>query len=466
VGICDLSRKLTIDEVKSRLKDINPNIEILSEDYINNLTKMRCKCLVDNYEWDVSWGKLQHGRGCPKCGARLSSEKKRLTIEEINNKIVNINANIKILSEEYIGAHDKLKCECLIDGHIWFATWGSLSMGHGCPMCSNLKRGDTQRLTSNFVKQKLYENRKNIDILECNYVNSKSKIKFKCTMVNCGYIGSSTYSNLMATTKCPRCVGRVVDEKNCIAMLRPDLLIFFKSKEDAYKYSEFSNKKVFLVCPICGCIKNKKISISNLSQHGFSCDFCSDGVSIPEKFVANLLKELKIDFATQYSPKWACGKRYDFYFDNTIIEVHGRQHYENKTKYSMFNKTLQEELENDALKKSMAINNGISNEMYIVIDAFSSEFNYLKSNCFSSLSEIVDLKHVNWNVVWMSSQSSILVDACKHWDNRNKDETITSIGKLFNKSRSTIRAYLKTGHGLGICHYDPKEEVRKNAIKN
>ena len=65
---------------------------------------------------------------------------------------------------------------------------------------------------------------------------------------------------------------------------------------------------------------------------------------------------------------WSQRKRYDFYIEeiNTIIVVHGDQHYANSFE-SIGGKTLEKEIENDALKQRLAIENGMNND--IVRDA-------------------------------------------------------------------------------------------------
>ena len=56
----------------------------------------------------------------------------------------------------------------------------------------------------------------------------------------------------------------------------------------------------------------------------------SDGISYAEKFMINVLKQLKLDFKKQLSCstfKWCKKYRYDFYFryknEYYIIETHG-----------------------------------------------------------------------------------------------------------------------------------------------
>lgn len=128
-------QKLTIDEIRIRLKIINPDVEILTSKYVNAHDKLKCRCKIDGHKWSVTWGKLQSGRGCPECRKRILSDKFSYTIEEIKDKLSKTNPNIEILSTEYKNSSTKLKCRCMKDGHEWITTWKSLGKGSGCPVC-------------------------------------------------------------------------------------------------------------------------------------------------------------------------------------------------------------------------------------------------------------------------------------------------------------------------------------------
>lgn len=133
-------QKLTLEEVRGLLKIINSNIEITSDTYVNNGTKLDCKCLICGHVWSVKWCHLNDGHGCPECAKNALSEKFSFTLEEVKIRIKKINNNIEILSDTYVNAHVDLKCKCLVDGHIWNTTFNNLSQGTGCPECRNRKR--------------------------------------------------------------------------------------------------------------------------------------------------------------------------------------------------------------------------------------------------------------------------------------------------------------------------------------
>ena len=164
------------------------------------------------------------------------------------------------------------------------------------------------------------------------------------------------------------------------------------SEEDAKKYTYNSTKKVKIRCPVCK--RTKRIALYTIyNNHSIGCP-CGDGVSYPEKLMESVLIQLSIKYERQYKPNWSQNKRYDFYLQdyNTIIEIHGKQHYEE----SIRGRTLKEEQENDKLKEELALKNGIRH--YIVINCRKSELEYIRLNILDSeLNKLFDLSNINWN---------------------------------------------------------------------
>jgi len=64
---------LNLEEIKIKLKFINPNLIILSDVYLNNSTKLNIKCLICGNIWDITWGDLLSGYGCPICAIERRS---------------------------------------------------------------------------------------------------------------------------------------------------------------------------------------------------------------------------------------------------------------------------------------------------------------------------------------------------------------------------------------------------------
>lgn len=51
---------------------------------------------------------------------------------------------------------------------------------------------------------------------------------------------------------------------------------------------------------------------------------------------------------------------------------------------------------------------------------------------------------------------------CNYWNNKDENDTTTTIGKIFNLSKITIIDYLKKGTKLGWCDYDPNQERKSH----
>ena len=239
---------------------------------------------------------------------------------------------------------------------------------------------------------------------------------------------------------------------NDIATTHPQYVKYFLNEEESTKYSHGSTKRLFFKCPNCQHVK--EMPIQRLIFQGFGCERCSDGISFGEKFIANLLTQLNIDYFPQLSKKqfdW-CGKyRYDFYLvkENTIIEVHGQQHYR-KSFETCGGDTLNQVVQNDEIKKKLAEDNGIDN--YIIIDVEKSEVDYIiKSIKDSMLNKMFDLSKVDFNKCGKYAIKSLVVSVCELWNEGLNVSQIMSKTKL---SRPTICRYLNSGNSLNLCNYD------------
>lgn len=65
---CANSERYTPQDFRKKMESINSNIEILG-DYKKSQEKIRCRCKIDGYEWDVIPNSLVSGSGCPECSS-------------------------------------------------------------------------------------------------------------------------------------------------------------------------------------------------------------------------------------------------------------------------------------------------------------------------------------------------------------------------------------------------------------
>lgn len=127
---CSKQIKYTIESFKTKLKEINPNLQIISNIYINNRTHLEVKCLKCNFEFKSKPVKLLQGAVCQNCSSNLKKTHK----DYISN--FTFNDNIELITE-YKNYNTKIKVKCLKCSHKWEMLPSNLNKGNGCPKCFN-----------------------------------------------------------------------------------------------------------------------------------------------------------------------------------------------------------------------------------------------------------------------------------------------------------------------------------------
>ena len=294
--------------------------------------------------------------------------------------------------------------------------------------------------------------------------NKKSSVKgyeYKCLI--CGNEDTISENNINKKEGCNVCSNKkILKGYNDMWTTNPELASLLADPNDGYKYTEHSNKQLNWKCPSCSnIIKNKQIS--KINRQGLSCPKCGDGISYPEKFMYNILQQLEIEFIYQLSKttfKWCNEYKYDFYIPkyNIIIETHGMGHYEIGFQTIVKSKrarTLEQEQENDRLKKELALKNGIKEDNYIIIDCRYSILNWIKNHISKSeLNNIFDLSKINWLECHRYACSSLVKKVCDLWN--NGIHNITKISEIMKLCNNTIIKYLQQGKELELCNYDKK----------
>jgi hypothetical protein len=166
---------------------------LLETKYINNHTKMKYQCSCGN----ISYSMFSLGQRCRKCASKKLKDKKTLTYEFVKKEFKK--EDCELLEKEYIGAHTKMKyiCSC---GNQSIITWTVFQQGHRCRKCGNKKVSKKLKLTHEFIKN--YFKSQNCELLEAKYINSITKMKYKC---NCGNISFISFSNFRSGRRCNHC---------------------------------------------------------------------------------------------------------------------------------------------------------------------------------------------------------------------------------------------------------------------
>ena len=312
-----------------------------------------------------------------------------------------------------------------------------------------------------FMKEMEEKGNPNVKVIGV-YKNTKTKIECECKN-NSDHYWAAWPGNLRKGEGCPYCSGRYACTENDVYHNRPDLLRYFENEEDAKKYTVFSNQKVELICPECG--SKKKMEISKLSEYGFYCDVCNDGVSFPNKVIRNLLEDKSVlpqldGKKIEWYPKW--GKR--VFFDSVIfikdkiicIEMQGNQHKTGKWK----NTEVPSIKERDEYKRKKCKELGI---IEIEIDCEDTDFECIKGEILESeLTYYINLSCVDWDMVFKRSLSSLVVKVCNIYNATLKG--VTEIAKELDLNRGTVIKYLQMGAKANICIYTIKDSYFRGII--
>ena len=291
----------------------------------------------------------------------------------------------------------------------------------------------------------------------CNKNQEDKAYDLKCN--TCGYIYTTNEYDIERGNACPCCSSRIIVVGiNDIKTTHPWMLEFFYDKKDAENKTYGSNYKIKPKCK-CGIAGKHKIKINEIyNRDGWRCENCSRGISYPNRFMNEFLKQLGISFQREYRVE--TGRKYDFYIPamRLLIEMDGSFHFmENK----FTGESVDKQKEIDKQKNQYAIDNG-----YTLIRILSSpeKFHVIKKSILESkLSEMFDLKNINWEKCQKHALSSLQSDVCVYYEN-SKHPPISDVANFFNISNCTVTDYLSKGDLAGICTYD-KEESARNGIK-
>ena len=390
---------------------------------------------------------------------------KKRTTEEYKNELALVQPDVEML-EEYVNAITPIKHRCKIHNKIYLQRpRKALECKCGCKECQGIKmrKAYDQRKTNNdFVKEMKDIWGNEIVPLE-EYKGCYEKIKFlHNTEIPHNFVTTPSAITSKRGRGCPVCAGKqVYVGYNDIATTNPYIASLFLNEGDMHKYTQHSNKKIDFKCDCCGMPVGKKSICNVVRDNSVKCVICNDGVSYPNKFIYNCLKQIEdqlqyldrevvFDWCEFYFRNEKRSGRYDIYFEANnkkyIVEMDGGIGH---GKESISDITKEESLYIDNQKDFLANQHGIE---VIRIDcnyAINNRCEHVKNNILQSkLSNILDLSYTDFNKCDIESCKSLLVEACNLW---NDGLTSNEIQKKLNLSKTAVRSYLKNGTNNGLC---------------
>lgn len=189
-----LSKRKTHEKFIEELKFVNSDIDVLSE-YVTSSDKVKCKCLIDNFEWYATPHTLLDGHGCPECKRRVQNWR---TEEQFSSEMKEKHPTITPLTE-FTKVNSKMKFRCNICNYEWQTAPNILlnKKEYGCPKCNGYAPVTEQEM---------------IDRLkECNptikYVSGYKGITFHANFecLSCGHKWHTPPNSVLHGRGCPNC---------------------------------------------------------------------------------------------------------------------------------------------------------------------------------------------------------------------------------------------------------------------
>ena len=378
----------------------------------------------------------------------------KYTKTSFNKKLKEIGRDDIELIGDYVNSKTLALFHCKVCGTDWYTYpfyFTSKRRNAKCPNCHKKEMKEELSLSLEEIKKKITELNPNIELIG-EYKNYKTPIKLKCKIHGCEW--EQSFFNFKTSPICPLCsekTSRLISGINDVASLRPDLLKYFKNSEDAKSIRPGSGKKVKLKCPECG--HEKEICMCTLSEYGFSCPVCKDGVSYPNKVLRSLLSLLNVEYELEKNFSWSKSYKYDGYIktkcDDILVEMDGEYH----SKECLYFKFNSQAKERDEEKEKLAKENGF---VLIRIDCSKSDYVFIRDNIIKSdLANYIDLTQINWKVCAQKAEISLVKEVCEYYNN-HFNVSLKKMAKELRLDRNTLSKYLKRGYEAGFCKINPK----------
>lgn len=177
-------RKLKLEDIKARAKE--KGFELLSDVYINALSKLEWKCPEGHYILK-KFNNIDQGSGCSVCKGN-----EKLTLAEVIFR----GRNFGFIYQygNYKNNKSKLTWYCT-KGHLTIKTIPDIEQNRGCCICSGLERKTIEQIRD--IGRSL-----GFELLSDSYLNTKQTLVWKCFN---GHTINKTFSKVQSGSGCKIC---------------------------------------------------------------------------------------------------------------------------------------------------------------------------------------------------------------------------------------------------------------------
>lgn len=296
-------------------------------DYQGSHTKVSIICPEHGIFMQSPTGHLS-GNGCPKCAAKYSRGKYRLTtFETFLQQAQEIHGNKYNYSKvDWRNTYTKITIICPIHGEFTQVPQNHIRLKCGCRKCGRaiVSKKATKYNTQYFIENAMKTHQGKYDYSKSNCKSVTDKVEIICPTH--GSFAQLANQHLKGHG-CPKCN---FDQMAADRALGKDVFIK-KAKAlfgDQYDYSKVhyvnGQKKVCVICPVHG---DFEVTPNNHLSKKSGCPIC--GESKLERELANILDKLCIQYERQKRFKWLGRQSLDLYLPelSLAIECQGIQHF-------------------------------------------------------------------------------------------------------------------------------------------
>ena len=269
---CAGNRKHNYQYIKTQIEDVlHKGAKLLSSSYTNAYTKLEIQC-EKGHLFNTPWTNIQSGSWCLDCAGT-----KKKTIDYIKYKIENeLHPASKLLSNEYINTHQKLKIQCE-KGHRFESPWSSVQTGIWCPYCVGKNKKTIEEI-KNKIENELHQGSK---LISTEYFGNKSKLTLQCEK---GHTFTAAWGHLQSGKWCPDCGGTKTKSITDVK---------YKIEHELHPGSKLLSKKYFNTHTKLSimCENNHQFEAAwSTLQAGFWCPSCFGNKKLTIDFVKNQIE--------------------------------------------------------------------------------------------------------------------------------------------------------------------------------
>ncbi len=170
---CSGCEKYTYEEVKQYFKE--HNCKLLETEYINANILMKYICSCGNPDCKIRFSNFKQGNRCKKCGAKRTGIKLSYTFDYVYNYFKE--HNCELFETKYVNEKNKMRYRCNCGNTKCKISFGNFKKGQRCRKCSGC-----EKLTFKFVKQYFKDN--DCKLLETEYINNSTLMEYECSCGN------------------------------------------------------------------------------------------------------------------------------------------------------------------------------------------------------------------------------------------------------------------------------------------